>query len=385
MLTQPRRYQLKKAAAAVLYRGQPWIFRDHLSSAAAAFADGQWLRLYDGNNTIVGYGMYQSVGAIAIRVIRRGAIAPTADWIRNQVSAAAQKRSALRTTTNAIRWVSGESDGLPAVVVEQFDDIVVAQSYSHGADVLTRIAARAVQHHVNARNVVWRPARRRVDLAHESRASTDAVTTSTLVHFTDAGIPFVADVSSGQKTGTYLDLRGLRHAIAAMPLAGKRVLNLFAYSGMLAPCAERAGATLIVNVDSSAAALGFARQHHTDDAAKQQYITADIFQWLYQHHESYDLVIVDPPAMTSRREQVPGVLATYRRMYQHARTLVAPGGTLVAACCTGRITRAEFTATATAALGVAFELTATLAPEPDHPVGFDQADYLKILLFRRVA
>ena len=121
-----------------------------------------------------------------------------------------------------------------------------------------------------------------------------------LVHFTDAGIDFVADVGSGQKTGTYLDLRGLRHAITAMPLAGQRVLNLFAYSGMLARCAERAGAALVVNVDSSAAALAFARQHHCDDASKQQFITADIFTWLYQHHDRYNLVVVDPPAMTSR-------------------------------------------------------------------------------------
>lgn len=381
MLTQPRRYQLKKAAAAVLFRGQPWIFRDHLSSAAETFADGQWLRLYDGNNTVVGYGMYQALGAIAIRVIRRGALAPTAEWIRSMVSTAAQRRASLRTSTNAIRWISGESDGLPAVVVEQFDDIVVAQSYSRGADVLTRIAARAVQQQVQARHVLWRPARRRVD--QTARPSTEAA--AQLVHFTDADMPFVADVGSGQKTGTYLDLRGLRHAISAMPLTGQRVLNLFAYSGMLARCAERAGAALVVNVDSSAAALAFARQHHCDDASKQQFITADIFTWLYQHQDHYNLVVVDPPAMTSRREQVPSVLATYRRMYQHARTLVGAHGTLVAACCTGRITRAEFTATVTAALGSEFALTTTLAPEPDHPVGFDQADYLKILLFRRVA
>ena len=385
MLTQPRRYQLKKAAAAVLYRGQPWIFRDHLSSAAQPFADGQWLRLYDGNNTVVGYGMYQALGAIAIRVIRRGTIAPTAEWIRSMVATAALQRKTLSSSTNAIRWISGESDGLPAVVVEQFADIIVAQSYSRGADVLTRIAARAVQQHVQARQVLWRPARRRVDLAQDARTTSAADSASTLVHFTDAEIGFVADVGSGQKTGAYLDLRGLRHAVTAMPLAGQRVLNLFAYSGMLARCAERAGANLIVNVDSSAAALTFARENHCDDVAKQQFITADIFTWLYQHHETYDLVVVDPPAMTSRREQAPSVLATYRRMYQHARTLVSPNGTLVAACCTGRITRAEFTATVTAALGSEFALTSTLAPEPDHPVSFDQADYLKILLFRRVA
>ncbi|HPH69119.1 MAG TPA: class I SAM-dependent methyltransferase, partial [Kofleriaceae bacterium] len=206
-----------------------------------------------------------------------------------------------------------------------------------------------------------------------------------IVHFTEAGVPFAADVGSGQKTGTYLDLRGLRSAVAALPLAGKRVLNLFSYTGMLARCAERAGANYIVQVDASATALAFAQAHHCDEAARHAFITADIFTWLYQHHETYDLVIVDPPAMTSRREQVPAVLATYRRMYQHARDLVAPGGTLIAACCTGRITRSEFTATVTKALGGAthFAPPTTVPPQLDHPVGFDQADYLKILQFKR--
>jgi 23S rRNA (cytosine1962-C5)-methyltransferase len=384
MLTSPRRYQLKKAAAAVLFRGQPWIFRDHLSTAAEAFADGQWLRLYDGNNAIVGYGMYEARGAIGIRVISRGATAPTAGTIRAAVAAAAVRRAPLQATTNAIRWVSGESDGLPAVVIEQFDDVVVAQSYSRGADAMTRIAASAVMRQVGAKQCIWRPARRRMDQAATEKP---VVLPSQIVHFTEAGVPFAADVGSGQKTGTYLDLRGLRAAVSALPLAGKRVLNLFSYTGMLARCAERAGATHIVQVDASAPALAFAHAYHCDNPSHHSFITADIFAWLYQHHDTYDLVIVDPPAMTSRREQVPGVLATYRRMYQHARALVAPGGTLIAACCTGRITRSEFTATVTAALGgdAHFAPPTTVPPQPDHPVGFDQADYLKILQFKRQA
>jgi 23S rRNA (cytosine1962-C5)-methyltransferase len=380
MITKPRRYQLNKDALAIVHRDQPWIFRDHLSSAALTFADGQWLRLYDGNNRVVGFGMYQVRGAIAIRVIKRGDVAPTAAWIGDTVARAAVRREPLKTVSNAIRWISGESDGLPAVVVEQVADVIVAQSYSRGADVLTRIAAHQVMKMCSARRMMWRPARRRLD-----QASAPALQLAPdLVDIQECGIPFVVDVGSGQKTGSYLDLRGLRTLIANRDLTGKRVLNLFSYTAMLGRCAERAGATDIVNVDASNAALAFGEKYHCDDRSKQTFVCADVFDWLFQHHERYDVVIVDPPTMTSRREQSKSALATYRRIYQHARDLVAPGGMLVAACCTGRITRSEFTACVTDALGRGWRLAQTVPAQIDHPVAFEQADYLKILVFAHI-
>ena len=80
-----RRYQLRKEAVAIIERGHPWIFRDQLSSAAQVFADGDWLRLVDGANRVVGYGMFEAAGAIAIRVVRLGAEPPDAAWLRDQL------------------------------------------------------------------------------------------------------------------------------------------------------------------------------------------------------------------------------------------------------------------------------------------------------------
>ena len=95
--------------------------------------------------------------------------------------------------------------------------------------------------------------------------------------------------------------------------------------------------------------------------------------------DAFDLVIVDPPAMTKvNQAQVPKVLAAYRRLYRAAAPHVAPGGVLVAACCTARVSRAQFEAEVRGALGAEFTKARELVPEPDHPVGFPQADYLKI-------
>ncbi|KAB2892565.1 MAG: class I SAM-dependent rRNA methyltransferase, partial [Kofleriaceae bacterium] len=147
-----------------------------------------------------------------------------------------------------------------------------------------------------------------------------------------------------------------------------------------------AGAAHIVQVDRAADALALARRHHVRDPAKHELVTADVFDWLPRATGELDLVIVDPPSMTSRIEQVPGVLATYRRLHKAAAARVVSGGALVLACCTSRVTRAQFRAvvgTLTSAPGGPWHLEADLPPEIDHPVGFAEADYLKIMILRR--
>jgi 23S rRNA (cytosine1962-C5)-methyltransferase len=421
-----RRYQLRKDAVAIVQRGHPWLFREQLSSAAGVFHDGDWLRLVDGANQVIGHGIYESEGAIAIRVLRTGPDRPDARWVRAQLAAALRRRVPLSSRTDGIRLVHGESDGLPAVVVDRFADTLVVASYSAGTDALARYVAcvladgaatltradtdpnavpatiaaemttptstsitaveraeRILKVVGPAQHVILRPARRRrgpPQPARVLRGSPPAV-----VPFTEDGLAFAVDLAAGQKTGTYLDLRGLRETLATLPLTGAHVLNTFAYTGMLGRAAEAAGAAEITHVDQSEAALAFAAAHHVADAAKHRFITADVFHWLPSAEGSYDLVIVDPPSMTSRKAQVPSVLAAYRKLYKAAARLVRPGGLVIAACCTSRIERTVFHKTVRAALGEGFVRERELAPEADHPVAFPQADYLKIALWRAPA
>ncbi|MEJ7599803.1 MAG: hypothetical protein WKG01_17995 [Kofleriaceae bacterium] len=118
----PRRYQLRKDAVAIVLREHPWIFRDQLSSAAGVFGDGDWLRLVDGQNCVIGYGVFEAEGAIAIRILRRGEHRPDAAWFTAQLAKALARRALLSARTDAIRLVQGESDGIPAVVIDRFGD-----------------------------------------------------------------------------------------------------------------------------------------------------------------------------------------------------------------------------------------------------------------------
>jgi 23S rRNA G2069 N7-methylase RlmK/C1962 C5-methylase RlmI len=207
------------------------------------------------------------------------------------------------------------------------------------------------------------------------------------VRFREGPLTLVARPLSGQKSGTFLDLRGLRRQLASLPLAGARVLNLFAYTGTLGLACEHAGATDIWQVDRSMAALELGEQFHARQADHHTWICADVFDWLpaVARDEQFDVAIVDPPSMTSRMDQVPQVLASYKRLYKRVAPHVPPGGLLVACCCTSRVPRQTFLATVAGALGADFQLEADLPHEADHPVGFREADYLKVTLWRRAA
>jgi 23S rRNA (cytosine1962-C5)-methyltransferase len=445
-----RRYQLKKDGVAVVERGHPWLFREQMSSAALVFEDGAWLRLVDGANQGIGYGIYEAEGAIAVRILRGGPERPDAAWVRRQLAAALAKRAGVAGRTNALRLVNGESDGLAAVVVDRFADTIVVASYASGADGLARyiamlLAAAArgttqlelpapigdadaaitqpieiLRDHqeldsgmtmpiaVNrpnviaraptpspasssnireflgaATNVILRPARRRRSPPLPQRVLCG--TAPNTIEFLEDGRTLFVDLEGGHKTGGYLDLRALRRTLADAPLSDAHVLNLFAYTGMLGRTVELAGASSITEVDQSARALAFAAAHHAGDATKHHYIVADVFDWLpaLADTDQFDLVIVDPPSMTSKQQQIPTVLAAYRKLYRAAARHVLSGGAVVAACCTSRIERPLFEKTVREALGPGFSLERDIPPEPDHPVGFAQADYLKVGIWRR--
>jgi 23S rRNA (cytosine1962-C5)-methyltransferase len=193
------------------------------------------------------------------------------------------------------------------------------------------------------------------------------------------------DVAAGQKSGAYLDLRGLRRWVSGQDLRGRRVLNLFSYTGWLGLAAVQAGADLVWNVDSSAAALETAARFHAGPEGRQRFTCADVFDWLpaLAADAAFDLVIADPAPMTSRMSQTGRALAAYRRLYAAVARHVAPGGRVVACCCTSRVSEPAFRRAVEEGLGPGFRFERRLPPEIDHPVGFPQADYLKIELHAR--
>jgi 23S rRNA (cytosine1962-C5)-methyltransferase len=380
---KPRRYQVRKQTAEVIASGHPWIFRGQLSSAAAVFADGDWLRLVDGGNQVVGHGMYEAEGAIAIRVLERGPRVPDAAWVAEKVDAALARRAPLWTETDAVRAVHGESDGLPAVAVDIYRDTAVLSTYATGADAIGRLVAAHVARARELPRVVWKPAHRRARGGPAALRALRGDLPAAPLGFREGPLALHVDLA-GQKSGAYLDLRGLRRWLLAQELAGARVLNLFSYTGTLGLAARTAGAAEVWNVDASASALALAARYHGGGAHD---LAADVFEWLprLDRGELFDLVIADPPPMTSRAAQVDRALAAYRRLYRAAAPHVKPGGRIVACCCTSRIDARSFQRAVVTGLGAGFRFERRIPAEIDHPVGFAEADYLKVLVLYREA
>jgi 23S rRNA G2069 N7-methylase RlmK/C1962 C5-methylase RlmI len=378
-LRDPRVYRLNKEATRAVMRHHPWIFRGQLSSAIRVFRSGQFLRLQDADNRVVGHGVLEGSGAIGIRVLRFGREPPTVRFLKGILNDAVERRADLAAQADSYRLVHGENDGLPGVAVDLYGGrVLVLQTFSSTVDGIGRWAAAHLAREFGIRHVLWKiPTRRPTQ--RPDRWLTAPVRMP--MPLQEGSLQFWVDLLEGQKSGSYLDLRGLRRWVSLQPLQGKRVLNLFGYTGALGVAAHAAGAAEVVHVDASRPALEFGRRHHGQSA--DHWIQADLFDPLPSElpWPAADLVIVDPPNMTRRAQDRSKVLTTYRRLYRSILPFVQTGGDLVVCCCTSRVPRPDFEHNARTTLGPAFADTHVLLPEPDHPVAFPEGDYLKVMVF----
>lgn len=376
---QPKRYQLKKEGAAVVRQGHPWIFRDKLSSAIEVFEDGQWLQLVDAANETVGWGLYQASGGVGIRVLRKGENPPSREWYRKIVQKAIAQRTQLRRETEGYRVFNGESDRLPGIVLDVYNGYGVLQTYSKGVDSLGRYLAGLAFEELKLKGLLWKTPSKRKDTEQTVRLLRGRL--PSLVRFQEGELQLAADLRSGQKSGTFLDLRGLRRWLAEQNLRGARVINLFSYTGAIGLACCQGGAREVLNVDAAQASLDFGAKYHA--APAQRWVCADIFRWIPElpKNDLYDWIIVDPPSMASQMDQVPQALAVYRRIYRQLLPHLKPGGVMIACCCTSRISPERFEQVVRQALGGA-KIWQRIPMEIDHKPAFAEANYLKILVFR---
>ena len=320
-----RRYQVKKEVEGIIKKGHPWIFKSHLSSAAQIFKTGDCLALVNGANEVMGYGLFEKDSLIAIRVIKTGKNLPNAQWFKNQLKKTLLKRENIKNFTEGYRALHGENDGFPGVVFDVYGKTGVLQTYVPSVDSLGRYVANVLRKELHLETVVWKaPSRRK----KEGVSRLLYGKTPKMQWIREGKLKIAVDVGEGQKSGTFLDLRGLRKYLSLQNMKGKRVLNLFSYTGTLGLAAEVAGASEIWNVDISKGALKFSEQYHSLDKKKFRYVAADVFSWVESlpPHEKFDVIIVDPPSMASEAKQVPAALKAYSRIYKRVLPHLKPKG-----------------------------------------------------------
>lgn len=390
------RVELRKRLERTIRGGHPWVYRDALAEAPR-LRDGAVVQLTTRNGSALAVGFWDTRSPIAVRVLAAGALAaaPRA-LVDDRITAALARRMAFidRRQTDAFRWIHGEADGLPGVHVDVYGQAASVRCDGEGArafylDLPERLHATAEKAGLALRTVVAR--RARDDGADAPGAARAAVAWGAPpagnLEVRENGLRFGVDLLRGQKGGLFLDQRDNRALVRTLA-SGRRVLNLFAYTGGFSIYAAAGGARATVTVDAAAPAIAAARRNFernrlpTGDA---RFISGDAFAFLEQaarDGERFDLVISDPPSFAPSRRALAAGLRAYQRLHRLCAAVTAPGGTLCAASCSSHVDRKAFLATVRDGArdaGRRFELQELHAAAPDHPVvpQFPEGDYLK--------
>jgi len=313
----------------------------------------------------------------------------------------ARRTSLFDAQTTGYRLIHGESDGWPGLVLDRYDTTLVLKIYTAAwlpwlselvplitAQVpCTRIVLRLSR---NIQTAAQRqsPPRRDGDILFSTPERLKAGAT---VIFSEYGIRFEADVLRGQKTGFFLDQRENRREVETLA-QGRRVLNAFSFSGGFSVYAARGGAVSVTDLDISAHALESARRNFALNqncpavaACRHETVQADAFEWLGQTSANFDLVVLDPPSLAKRAVEREGTIRAYERLNSLGIRLLAQNGILVAGSCSAHVSAPEFfEAVRRAAVksGRKFSELKTMQHPPDHPAGFKEAEYLKVIYLR---
>ncbi len=307
-------------------------------------------------------------------------------------AAVALRRRVVPPETDGFRAVNAEGDLLPGLVVDRYADVLVVQATTEGTERARPLWLPALMKAFPGSAVVQKNdlASRRGEgllLADELLAGLEIPRRAP---FRERGLRFLADVASGQKTGFFLDQRENRQLVRELS-AGRRVLNVFAYTGAFGVAALAGGASAVTHVEGSAAALDLAREHHllnAQDPGPVGFATADAFEDLRARvaaGERWDLVVTDPPAFAKRRGDVERACRGYKDLNRLALKLLSPGALLLACSCSGPVSADLFQKVLFAAsldAGVRIRLLMRRGAGPDHPVSLDcpEGEYLKVFL-----
>ncbi|MEM1332132.1 MAG: class I SAM-dependent rRNA methyltransferase [Actinomycetota bacterium] len=385
--------------------GHPWVFDGSIESASFDGAPGDLAVVFDRDRKFAAIGLWDPDSPIRLKILHHGR--PTTidgAWFTERIATAHARRSPLWARREraelGYRVVNGENDGLPGLVVDRYADVAVVKLYSAAWFPHLRTVVESVRSLLEPTAVVLRLARAVEDQA--ARRDVDAGDGDVLVgelgaepvEFRENDLVFEADVRHGQKTGHFLDQRANRRLVRDLA-AGRRVLDVFASTGGFTVHAAAGGATSVHAVDLSAPTLAAAERNvahnATDPKVARCAVTtevADAFEAmsrLGRERRRYGLVIVDPPSFAQRAAAVSTALGAYTRLTHLALDLVEPGGILVQASCSSRVTAADFFERIfVVANGRGIELTELrrTGHDIDHPVGFPEGAYLKAGVWR---
>jgi 23S rRNA (cytosine1962-C5)-methyltransferase len=380
-----------------LLQRHPWVFSGAVGEVRGAAAGGDTVAIRAADGRWLAWAAFSPASQIRARVWSFDPAETVDDaFFDRRIGAAVRTRAGFTDAAHTgCRLIHGESDGLPGVIADRYGDVVVVQLGTTGAERWRDTIAAALQRHTGAACVYERSdaeAREREGLP--SRNGPLAGELPAAVTVIEDGIAYLVDVAGGQKTGFYLDQRDSRARVRALA-RDREALNVFCYTGGFTLAALAGGATRVLSIDSSGAALDLARaslaRNPGLDATRAEWRDADAFAELRRLRDaaaSFDLIVVDPPKLAPTAKHAEKAARAYKDINLLAFKLLRPGGLLATFSCSGGVDAALFRKIVAGAAQDARADAAVIghfAASADHPssLAFPEGDYLKGLLLRK--
>ncbi|MDX1705495.1 class I SAM-dependent rRNA methyltransferase [Pseudidiomarina sp.] len=381
-----------------LRRLHPWVFSGAIARVKGSPADGETVSVHSSTGDWLGYGAWSSRSQIRVRIWSFNQSDQINDqFFADRIGAAIELRNSLSINSNAWRVVAAESDELPGITIDKYDNWLVCQLLSTGAErwrdsIVTALRSYFPDCNIFERSDVDVRKKEGLEPVVQLLYSADGEPPPATVWINENGLQLGVDIQGGHKTGYYLDQRDSRHAIQAYA-KGKRVLNAFSYTGGFGIYAAAAGASEVVNLDVSEPALEQAvsnQQQNNLPAECFENMKIDVFEALRKFHhqgERFDVIVLDPPKFVDSKANLINACRGYKDINRLACMILKPGGTLITFSCSGLLSGELFQkVVADAALDAKrpLHIIEHLYQSADHPVrtNFPESLYLKGLVLR---
>lgn len=386
--------RLKAGHVQPVWAGHPWVYAQAIERVEGGAIRGSEVRVVDPRGNFLGRGFYSSGSAIPVRIlVRDETTVIDTSFFRARFERALAARQALGIGTTAdttgYRVVHAEGDGLPGLIVDKFEDVLVVQLLTFGMKEREAMIFEALGQAFRPRAIIDRTPANAAKL--EGFTPAQGVVRGeniTSISFRERALAWTIPFDLGQKTGFYFDQRELRGRVEALA-KGKRVLDAYSYIGAFGLAAARGGATEVISVDESAAAMEVgaecARANGLSEVIRFQ--RGDARRIMQDAHASFDLAVVDPPRLAPSRGAREQALVQYSKVAELGCRSVKPGGLLVLCSCSAAVDLVALTralATGAVRANVDAIVLERAFQGADHPVpaAFSEGLYLKALIAR---
>lgn len=385
---------LRKGKSASLKRFHPWVFSGAIAKKDSGIQEGETVRVVNESEEFLAVGHFEN-GSIAVRVLSFDDRKIDAAFWEERIREAFKLRVALglvnQNCNNMFRLVHGEGDQLPGLIIDVYGDTAVVQAHSVGMHLNRNVIGESLLKCTDGvvRNVYYKSETTLHFKSAEDGGNQFLIGQTDDNIALEYGLKFHIDWLRGQKTGFFVDQRENRKLLEKYA-KGRRVLNMFCYTGGFSVYAMRGGAQLVHSVDSSAKAIDLTNANiklNFPDDKRHEAFTEDAFRFLSHigHEQNYDLIVLDPPAFAKHKDAIRNAIKGYTRLNTIALQKIEKGGILFTFSCSQAVDKEQFRLavfTAAAISGRHVRILHQLHQPADHPINIyhPEGEYLKGLV-----